>query len=103
MIHKTPPTKQGLYDPSHEHDACGMGFVVDLKGRRSHEIVEQALEILVSLKHRGAVGCEANTGDGAGILVQLPHEFFLKECAKLGISLPAPGHYAVGNVFLPTA
>ncbi|MGH9802962.1 MAG: glutamate synthase subunit alpha, partial [Blastocatellia bacterium] len=102
MIHKEPPTKQGLYDPGYEHDACGMGFVVDLKGRKSHDIIEQALRILVNLRHRGAVGCEENTGDGAGILVQIPHEFFLKECAKLGIELPEPGHYAVGNVFLPT-
>jgi glutamate synthase (ferredoxin) len=78
-----------------------MGFVVDLKGRRSHEIVEQALQILVNLKHRGAVGCEVNTGDGAGILVQTPHEFFQKECAKLGFALPEPGWYGVGNLFLP--
>lgn len=102
MIHTVPPAKQGLYDPSYEHDACGMGFVVDLKGRKSHDIIEQALQILVNLKHRGAVGCEENTGDGAGILVQIPHEFFLKECAKLGIALPEPGQYGVGNVFLPT-
>ncbi|MDX2041983.1 MAG: glutamate synthase large subunit [Acidobacteriota bacterium] len=101
MIRNEPPAKQGLYDPSFEHDACGMGFVVDLKGRKSHEIVEQALQILVKLKHRGAVGSEVNTGDGAGILVQIPHEFFLKECAKLGISLAEPGQYAVGNLFLP--
>ncbi len=96
------PAKQGLYDPSYEHDACGMGFVVDLKGRQSHEIVEQALQILVKLKHRGAVGSEVNTGDGAGILVQIPHEFFMKECARLGIELPELGQYGVGNVFLPT-
>ncbi|MEK7832037.1 MAG: hypothetical protein AAB401_13165, partial [Acidobacteriota bacterium] len=102
MIHEAPPIKQGLYDPSYEHDACGMGFVVDLKGRQSHDIIEQALRILVNLKHRGAVGCEENTGDGAGILVQIPHEFFLKECAKIGIALPEPGQYGVGNVFLPT-
>ncbi len=102
MIHNVPPAKQGLYDPSYEHDACGMGFVVDLKGRKSHDIIEQALQILVNLKHRGAVGCEENTGDGAGILVQIPHEFFLKECVKLGIALPEPGQYGVGNVFLPT-
>jgi len=102
MIYSEPPAKQGLYDPNYEHDACGMGFVVDLKGRKSHEIVEQALQILVKLKHRGAVGSEVNTGDGAGILVQIPHEFFSRECAKLGIVLPEPGHYAIGNVFLPT-
>ncbi|MBS1790168.1 MAG: glutamate synthase large subunit [Acidobacteria bacterium] len=102
MIHNVPPTKQGLYDPSCERDACGMGFVVDLKGRKSHDIIEQALQILVNLKHRGAVGSEKNTGDGAGILVQIPHEFLLKECAKLGIAMPEPGQYGVGNVFLPT-
>lgn len=102
MIQNESPAKQGLYDPSYERDACGMGFVVDLKGRKSHEIVEQALQILVNLEHRGAVGSEKNTGDGAGILVQIPHEFFQKECAKLGITLPEPGQYGVGNVFLPT-
>ncbi len=102
MIRTTPPTKQGLYDPANEHDACGMGFVVDLKGRRSHEIVEQALEILINLKHRGAVGAEVNTGDGAGILVQIPDAFLRRECAKLGITLPEPGRYGVGNVFVPT-
>ncbi len=102
MVHTESPAKQGLYDPSQERDACGMGFVVDLKGRKSREIVEQALQILVNLEHRGAVGSEKNTGDGAGILVQIPHEFFQKECAKLGIELPEPGQYGVGNVFLPT-
>jgi glutamate synthase (ferredoxin) len=102
MIRNEPPAKQGLYDPNYEHDACGMGFVVDLKGRKSHEIVEQALQILVKLKHRGAVGSEINTGDGAGILVQIPHDFFSRECAKLGMVLPESGHYAIGNLFLPT-
>ena len=96
------PPQQGLYDPAHEHDACGMGFVVDLKNRPSHEIIEQALQILANLEHRGACGCEANTGDGAGILIQMPHEFFKRECAKLGFDLPEPGHYGAGLVFLPT-
>ncbi len=95
------PPKQGLYDPAHEHDACGMGFVVDLKNRKSHDIVQQALQILLSLEHRGACGCEKNTGDGAGILIQTPHEFLKKECEKIGIDLPGPGRYGVGNVFLP--
>ena len=70
-----PPPKQGLYDPQFEHDACGVGFVVNMKGRKSHEIVQQALQVLMNLDHRGACGCEANTGDGAGILMQMPHEF----------------------------
>ena len=96
------PLRQGLYDPAHEHDACGMGFVVDLKNRKSHDIIEQALQILVNLEHRGACGCEKNTGDGAGILIQMPDAFLRKECAKIGIELPAPGQYGAGLVFLPT-
>jgi len=96
------PGPQGLYDPQYEHDACGVGFVVHVKGHRSHEIVEQALQILINLRHRGACGCEDNTGDGAGILVQMPHEFLAEVCAEAGIQLPAPGHYGAGNVFLPT-
>ncbi|HYE73494.1 MAG TPA: glutamate synthase central domain-containing protein, partial [Blastocatellia bacterium] len=94
------PPKQGLYDPAHEHDACGMGFVVDLKGRKSNEIIQQALQILEHLEHRGACGCEKNTGDGAGILIQTPHSFLKRECEKIGIDLPSPGLYGVGNVFL---
>ena len=92
---------QGLYDPSQEHDSCGVGFVVDIKGRRSHRIVQQALEVLINLLHRGACGCETNTGDGAGMLLQLPHRFFQKEARDLGIDLPAPGEYGVGMVFMP--
>src|SRR5665647_1198824 len=84
------PPRQGLYDPQFEHDACGMGFVADLKGRRSHEIVRQALQVLANLAHRGAVGDEANTGDGAGILIQIPHAFFQRSCRRLGFELPAP-------------
>ena len=72
------PPKQGLYDPAFEHDACGVGFVVNIKGRKSHQLVTDALQILVNLDHRGACGCEVNTGDGAGILMQMPHEFFAK-------------------------
>ncbi len=102
MIQTTPPAAQGLYDPRHEHDACGVGFVVDLKGRKSHDIVRQALTILNNLEHRGACGCEANTGDGAGILLQTPHAFLHKACEPLKIRLPAPGEYGVGTVFLPT-
>ena len=98
-----PPPAQGLYDPAHEHDACGVGFVVDIKGRRSHTIVSQALQVLKNLLHRGACGCEVNTGDGAGILIQMPHAFLARECERLGITLPAPGHYGAGLVFLPRA
>ena len=96
------PAAEGLYDPRYEHDACGVGFVVDLKGRKSHAIVEQALQVLLNLEHRGACGCEKNTGDGAGILMQMPHRFFAAECDRLGIRLPGPGRYGVGMVFLPT-
>ena len=95
------PPKQGLYDPRHEHDACGVGFVVDLKGRKSHEIVEQGIQVLLNLEHRGACGCEENTGDGAGILMQMPHRFLERECAELGIRLPAYEEYGAGTVFLP--
>lgn len=96
------PPKQGLYDPQYEHDACGVGFVVDLKGRKTHDIVDKAIQILVNLEHRGACGCENNTGDGAGILLQTPHRFLAAECDKLKIVLPNAGHYGVGIVFLPT-
>jgi glutamate synthase (ferredoxin) len=95
------PPKQGLYDPSFEHDACGVGFVVDLHGRKSHAIVRNAVQILVNLEHRGAC-CEKNTGDGAGILVQMPHHFFQEEAERLRLPLPALGGYGAGLVFLPT-
>ncbi len=96
------PPKQGLYDPTYEHDACGVGFVVDIKGRKSHAIIQQSLTILKNLLHRGACGCEPNTGDGAGILIQMPHAFLARECAKIGITLPAPKQYGAGLVLLPT-
>ncbi len=96
-----PPEAQGLYDPQHEKDACGVGFVVHLKGKPSRSIVAQGLELLHNLEHRGACGCEANTGDGAGIMVQIPHRFLRKVTAPLGISLPAKGRYGTGLVFLP--
>src|SRR5256712_9939928 len=92
---------QGLYDPRHEHDACGVGFVVDIKGRRSHTIVRQALSVLINLLHRGACGCEANTGDGAVILLQVPDKFLRRECERVGFPLPAPGAYGCGLVLLP--
>ncbi len=96
------PLKQGLYDPQYEHDSCGVGFVVNIKGQASHEIVRLALTILMNLRHRGACGCESNTGDGAGILMQMPHSFLQQACADADIPLPARGHYAVGNIFLPS-
>ncbi len=103
MMHnyRSIPKKQGLYDPAHEHDACGVGFVVNIKGERSHDIVVKGLQVLDNLTHRGACGCDPRTGDGAGILMQIPHEFFASEAARLGFKLPAPGDYGVGQVFLP--
>jgi glutamate synthase (NADPH/NADH) large chain len=96
-----PPATQGLYDPGHEHDACGVGFVAHIKGRKSHSIVDQGLTVLRNLTHRGATGFDPKLGDGAGILIQLPDRFFREEMAKQGISLPKPGQYGVGMVFLP--
>ena len=95
------PGRQGLYDPMHEHDSCGVGFVVNIKGQKSHKLVQQALEVVINLLHRGACGCEVNTGDGAGILLQLPDRFFRKEAAQLGMTLPEAGAYGVGMVSLP--
>src|SRR2546422_5990910 len=92
---------QGLYDPRHEHDACGVGFVVNIKGKKSHTIVRQALQVLINLLHRGACGCEPNTGDGAGILLQTPDKFLRRECDRLSIPLPGPKEYGCGLVFLP--
>jgi glutamate synthase (NADPH) large chain len=100
-MNRVKPQKEGLYDAWYEHDSCGVGFVANLQGRRSPEIVEKALQILLNLEHRGACGCESDTGDGAGILIQTPHRFFREECDKLGLRLPEPGHYAAGVVFLP--
>ena len=95
------PKKQGLYDPRNDHDACGIGFVADIKNRKRHEIVEWGLEILANLTHRGAAGADPLAGDGAGILVQIPDRFLREECAELGIELPAEGEYGVGMIFLP--
>jgi hypothetical protein len=95
------PGAQGLYDPRHEHDACGVGFVVNVKGRRSHAVIKQGLQLLINLLHRGACGCEANTGDGAGILIQMPDRFLRKVTGSLGIQLPEAGQYGAGLVFLP--
>jgi glutamate synthase (NADPH/NADH) large chain len=95
------PPAQGLYDPTREHDACGVGFVADLNARPSHKIIEHGLNILVNLTHRGAVGADPLAGDGAGMLVQIPHDFLRHLCAALGIKLPRPGYYAVGQMFMP--
>jgi glutamate synthase (NADPH/NADH) large chain len=97
------PAAEGLYDPRNEHDACGVGFVVHIKGKKSHEIVSQGIELLVNLEHRGAAGAESNSGDGAGILTQVPHKFFVKKAAEAGFKLPEPGDYGVGMVSLPAA
>ena len=95
------PAAQGLYRPEHEHDGCGIGFVADIAGRKSHDIVLKGIQILVNLAHRGACGCDPQTGDGAGILIQIPHSFFDRECTRLGFKLPAPGEYGLGMIFLP--
>jgi glutamate synthase (NADPH/NADH) large chain len=92
---------QGLYDPACGKGSCGVGFIADIKGRQSHQIVEDAIAILCNLEHRGAVGADPRAGDGAGILVQIPHAFFAKEAARLGFDLPGPGEYAVGQLFMP--
>jgi glutamate synthase (ferredoxin) len=96
-----PPGKQGLYDPQFEHEACGVGFLVNIKGKKSHDIISQSLRILLNLDHRGACGCEANTGDGAGILIQTPHNFLKLVAKEAKITLPPSGDYGVGMVFLP--
>ncbi|MCB1799658.1 MAG: glutamate synthase subunit alpha, partial [Gammaproteobacteria bacterium] len=98
MSYGALPPKQGLYDPAHEHDACGVGFVAHIKGERRHEIIRQGLTILERLHHRGAVGADPRAGDGAGLLLQLPDEFFR---AVVGFELPETGRYAVGMLFLP--
>ncbi|MDP1633105.1 MAG: glutamate synthase subunit alpha, partial [Gallionellaceae bacterium] len=95
------PQQQGLYDPANEHDACGVGFVVNFKNRKSHAIIEQGLQILRNLEHRGATGYDPLLGDGAGILIQTPDAFLREEMGKQGVTLPAFGHYGVGMVFLP--
>ncbi len=97
-----PPAKQGLYDPQNEHDACGVGFVAHAKGKKSHEILRQGLQILVNLEHRGAVGADPLAGDGAGVLIQIPDAFFRADCNTRGLILPEAGDYGVGMIFLPT-
>jgi glutamate synthase domain-containing protein 2/glutamate synthase domain-containing protein 1/glutamate synthase domain-containing protein 3 len=90
-----------LYHPAQEHDACGIGFVANIRGHKSHDIITKGIQVLLNLAHRGACGCDSETGDGAGILLQIPHQFFLRECRSLGFELPPPGSYGVGMTFLP--
>lgn len=99
MNNQQIPSSQGLYDPQFEHDSCGVGFVVQMKGKQSHDIIKQGLTILLNLDHRGACGCEKNTGDGAGILIQIPHKFLTKVAAANNITLPEPGKYGVGMIY----
>ncbi len=82
------PDSQGLYDAARERDACGMGFVANIKGEKSHDIIQKGIQILINLTHRGSCGCDPDTGDGAGILIQIPHKFFVRECLDLGFTLP---------------
>jgi len=95
------PNKQGLYNPVNEHDACGLGFVANFRGKRSHSIIDNGLEMLENLEHRGAVGADKTVGDGAGILTNIPHLFFEKTLKRQNISLPFEGYYGVGMFFLP--
>src|SRR5262249_51815228 len=95
------PAAQGLYDPALEKDSCGVGFIADIKGRTSHKIIHDPPPVLWNLEHRGAVGADPRAGDGAGILVQIPHKFFAKTADKLGFKLPPPGEYAIGQLFMP--
>src|SRR3977135_2058604 len=95
------PPAEGLYDPSLEKDSCGVGFIANIKGQKSHQIVSDAINILCNLEHRGAVGADPRAGDGAGILVQIPHNFFARKAAEIGFQLPNPGEYAIGALFMP--
>src|SRR3954469_11382353 len=99
--HNWRPKAEGLYDPSLEKDSCGVGFIANIKGKKSHQIVSDAINILCNLEHRGAVGADPRAGDGAGILLQIPHAFFSRKAAEIGFQLPEPGHYAIGALFMP--
>src|ERR1051326_6328851 len=99
--HSWRPPAVGLYDPALEKDSCGVGFIANIKGKKSHQIITDALSILCNLEHRGAVGADPRAGDGAGILVQIPHAFFAAKADRLGFSLPKPGDYAIGALFMP--
>ena len=93
--------KQGLYDPSFEHDSCGIGFVANLKSKKSFQYIQNALDMLVNMEHRGGCGCEPETGDGAGILLQIPYTFYKAECKNIGFELPSEGHFGVAMTFFP--
>ena len=93
------PPKQGLYDPAHEHDACGVGFIANIRGEASHQLVRDGIELLVRLEHRGACGCDPESGDGAGVLIQLPDAVLREKCGALGIDLPEKSAYASGLFF----
>jgi glutamate synthase (NADPH/NADH) large chain len=95
------PEPRGLYDPALAKDSCGVGFIADIKGRKSHKLIEDALTILLNLEHRGAVGADPRAGDGAGILTQIPHKFFARKAKELGVTLPKPGEYGIGALFMP--
>ena len=95
------PEKQGLYDPQFEHDSCGVGFVAQIKNRQSHQVIQQGLRLLCNLDHRGALGADPETGDGSGILIQIPHHFFVEECQQAGFYLPEVGEYGIASIFLP--
>ena len=99
--HDWRPPAEGMYDLSMEKDSCGVGFIANIKGKKSHQIVSDAISILCNLEHRGAVGADPRAGDGAGILVQIPHAFFARKAAEIGFKLPEPGHYAIGALFMP--
>src|SRR5262245_38494038 len=99
--HSWRPPAEGLYDPSLEKDSCGVGFIANIKGKASHQIISDALSILCNLEHPGAVGADPLFGDGAGILVQIPHAFFKRKAAEIGFQLPEPGEYAIGALFMP--
>src|SRR5436305_9260173 len=99
--HSWRPPAEGLYDLGQEKNACGVGFIANIKGRKSHQIISDALDILCNLEHRGAVGADPRAGDGAGILVQIPHRFFERKAAEIGFQLPEPGDYAIGALFMP--
>ena len=96
------PKKLGLYDPRFEHDSCGVGFVCNINGEKSHDVISKGIEVLERMSHRGAVGADPKTGDGAGILIQIPHKFYASVCADAGIKLPSFGKYGTGLVFMPT-
>src|SRR3569623_3791741 len=99
--HTWRPPAEGLYDPSLEKDSCGVGVIANIKGKKAHQIATAAINILCNLEHRGAVGADPRAGDGAGILVQIPHAFFSRKAKELGFALPAPGEYAIGALFIP--